>query len=295
MDKLLSEFEGQASSADDGRKALNAYLRACDTLGINKSGRVIRKVWHWTQRISAVLLIPLLGGLAYLSFFRPDAPQPTWTEVVVPTSLTQDILLSDGSKLTLSPGSRLTYPDIFCTDTREVFLDGEIKAEITKDPEHPFIIHSGNSAVKVYGTKFNFKTYSQSDYVEVLLVEGAISFDVRTGSRTQTVPMKPGEFVQYSRSTEIIEKTSMDEASISLFTSDGTLKFRDVPLKDVVADLSRKFGEEIIICNAELEKKKIFALFSNGENLETILSSITVSLGYTSLTHNGNVWLINSI
>lgn len=294
MDRILAEIEAQESGAEDRQAALSAYLEACDTLGINKTGRAARRIWQKTQRISAILLIPLAAGLAYMTFSKEESSQPQWAEITVPAAQTQDILLQDGSRLTVSAGSRVTYPDAFKGETRDIFLDGEVMAEIAKNPEHPFIIHSGNLAVKVYGTKFNFKTYSRSDFAEVLLMEGSISLDVQTESGLKTIPLTPGEYVNYNKSTGIIEKSKLDEDSIGLLTDGQTLKFRDIPLKEVAAELSRRFGEEIIICDPALEQTKLYAIYSNGENLEEILSNISVSLGHASLTHNGNIWLINS-
>lgn len=294
MDRILSELEYQTLDPGDRRAALYAYDKACKTLGIDNTGRTLRKVWRWTQRISAVLFVPLIAGLTYALLFKSEPADSKWAELIVPDMQTQELLLPDGSKLVVSAGSRVTYPYSFNGKTREVFLDGEVQADIAKDPEHPFIIHSGNIAVKVYGTKFNFKTFSKSDYVEVLLKEGSISLDAQTEAGLRSVPMIPGEFVQYCRSTEIIEKTSLDEYSISLFDDGNTLRFGNIPLGEVAAELSRRFGEDVIVCNTTLEKTKLYAIYSNGENLEEILSNITASLGGARLIHSGNVWLIDS-
>lgn len=294
MDRILAELENRPQDAEDRRAALYAYYKACDTLGIKDAGRAVRKVWRWTQRATAVLFIPLLAGLAYALFFKAEPADSKWAELVVPDMQTQELVLPDGSKLVVNAGSRVTYPDSFNGGTREVFLDGEVQADIATDPEHPFIIHSGNLAVKVYGTKFNFKTYSKSDYAEVLLTEGSISLDAQTGAGLRTVPMKPGEFVQYCRSTEIIEKSSLDENSIALLSDNRTLKFRDIPLNEIASELGRRFGEEVVVCSPALAETKLFAIYSNGETLEEILSNITVSLSGARLIHNGKVWMIDS-
>lgn len=294
MDRILAELERRPQDAVDRRAALYAYERACDTLGIKDAGRVARKVWRWTQRICAVLFIPLIAGLAYTLFFKAEPADSKWAELIVSDMQAQELVLPDGSKLIVNAGSRVTYPDSFNGDTREVFLDGEVQADIATDPEHPFIIHSGNLAVKVYGTKFNFKTYSKSDYAEVLLTEGSISLDARTEAGLRTIPMKPGEFVQYCRSTEIIEKSSLDKNSIALLSDNRTLKFRNLPLNEIASELERRFGEEVVICSPALAKTKMFAIYSNGETLEEILSNITVSLGCARLTHSGKVWMIDS-
>ena len=106
--------------------------------------------------------------------------------------------------------------------------------------------------------------------------------------------MKPGELVQYCRSTEIIEKSSLDKNSIALHSDSRTLKFRNLPLNEIASELGRRFGEEVVVCSPALAKTKMFAIYSNGETLEEILSNITVSLGCARLTHSGKVWMIDS-
>ena len=42
-------------------------------------------------------------------------------------------------------------------DNKFAFVEGEVFAEVAKNPENPFIIASGDVDVKVLGTTFNFK------------------------------------------------------------------------------------------------------------------------------------------
>lgn len=54
--------------------------------------------------------------------------------------------------LHLNAGTRFTYPSSFQGSERRVFIEGEVFAEVAKNPEQPFIIASGDVDVKVLGT-----------------------------------------------------------------------------------------------------------------------------------------------
>lgn len=58
------------------------------------------------------------------------------------------------------------------TEYREVELDGEAFFKVTKS-NHPFIVKTGKSFVKVYGTEFNVNNDPAGD-VEVVLVNGSV-------------------------------------------------------------------------------------------------------------------------
>src|SRR6185312_1184828 len=69
------------------------------------------------------------------------------TNQVVVTNMTnaiQKIVLSDGSKVWLSPNSKLTYSKLFGNHTRQVSMTGEAFFEVTKDAKKPFSIYSEN-------------------------------------------------------------------------------------------------------------------------------------------------------
>lgn len=289
MDRLLSELEKLPS---DRKKALAAYKTAKKSLGLGRSERFLENGWKWAQRACVCLILPLAGFLIYYACFDPSREAVKWAEVIVAAKDTCSLVLPDGSRLKINSGSRVTYPETFRGDTRDIFLDGEVLADITTNPSHPFIIHSGDLAVKVFGTKFNFKTYSKSDFVEVYLMEGSVEFDVDNGTRSQSVSMVPGELLQYSKSSGVIDKKPFKMDAKLSFDQNGSFCFKDIPLGDIANDLKIRFDQNIIIADKELESKRIYAIFSNNERIEQILASISVSLGGPKITKVGNTFII---
>ena len=52
----------------------------------------------------------------------------------------QTLTLSDGTKLHVNSGTRVIYPSDFTEDKREIFVSGELFADVAKDPDKAFII-----------------------------------------------------------------------------------------------------------------------------------------------------------
>ena len=111
------------------------------------------------------------------------------------TSESKRITLSDRSIIHLSPNTVLKVASSFGKSTqREVYLDGgEAFFEVTKDPEHPFIVHAGQINTKVLGTKFAVTT-STKGLTEVSVSEGKVA--VGDSKKTFDV-LLPGKKLSY--------------------------------------------------------------------------------------------------
>ncbi|HEY8783289.1 MAG TPA: FecR family protein [Mucilaginibacter sp.] len=102
------------------------------------------------------------------------------------------ISLSDGTVITLNSETTLKYPSAFTGKTREVYLDGEAFFDVAKDHQHPFIVHAGKMSVRVLGTAFNIKSYSNDTRSETTLIRGAI--EVTLADRpSDRIILKPHE------------------------------------------------------------------------------------------------------
>ena len=80
------------------------------------------------------------------------------------------LTLEDGSQVTLQPKSKLSYPEHFNADKREVYLTGEAFFEVEKNPQKPFFVYSGKVTTKVLGTSFYVKNLDGIKKIEVEVV-----------------------------------------------------------------------------------------------------------------------------
>ena len=135
-----------------------------------------------------------------------------WNDITIPNGTQQALTLSDGTVLHLNAGTRVIYPAQFTGDKREIFINGEVFADVAKDPDKPFIISAGDIQVEVLGTH-HFRAYNNLETVEVALVEGAVLFETENSQQER---LKAGEMVQYNRTTRQINRELFSRTSISL-------------------------------------------------------------------------------
>lgn len=80
--------------------------------------------------------------------------------------------MADGTTVWLNSDSHIRYPVTFSSNTRQVELEGEAYFEVTKDVEKPFIVRMNEYNVRVTGTQFNVRNYSNEKGPATTLVEG---------------------------------------------------------------------------------------------------------------------------
>ena len=243
----------------------------------------------WSQRIAAILIVPLLCAVCLL--YATRQPEVEWFEKQVPYGEIASLTLPDGTHLHLNSGSRITYPSAFTGKERRIFVDGEIFADVAKDPHKPFIIRSGDVGIRVLGTKFNFKSYTNTDCIELLLVDGAVQFDIDTDTRKQQLRMEPGDLVLYDRVSNDINLSTFQPEHFKSFADNRAIHFFNLRMHDIALDLERLFGTRIVILDEALAQTRYFAYFTNNETLDQILSAINSDRKMKISRRDGVVYL----
>lgn len=269
---IMSDME-----AKDMTVSSPAYAKVSRRLGLERKSRfekTARKIGRWVMGVAACMLVPLLGAFVYDRISVPE--QVDWMELKVPYGQTDELVLADGTRLRLNAGTRVTYPSAFLGNERRVFIEGEVFAEVAKNPEQPFVIASGDVDVKVLGTTFNFKAYDNTECVELILLEGAVQVDIDANTRTKQIQLHPGEMIQYDRKNGEIEMKDFQPHLYKGFHDNGSIHFFNLRLSDIASDLERLFGVKVVLLDEELAETRYFAWFSNNETLDQILDGINV-------------------
>lgn len=224
-------------------------------------------------RVAAMLTLPLAIALSWL-LVRGDAQGTEWLDITVPAGECSVVQLSDGSTLHVNAGSRVIYPSRFDGKERKIFLTGELFADVAKDAEHPFIVSVGDVSVQVLGTRFNLRAYENAENIEVALVEGSVLFKP---SLLEGAVLLPGELIQYHRPTRSLIRDNFDIDGY-LCPSMGTgFYFNNLPFGDIVVLLEQNFNVSIDVDDKHLLERTYTAYFSNGEDVDEILSKINNS------------------
>ena len=246
-------------------KQLNTLYLAVDTQHITKkidTEKALDKVksrtkvrnlswWGWTQRIAAILSVPLLIGVL--------------------------ALYPDSTVVHLNSESSLRYPTFFAGDVRQVELNGEAYFDVTHHPRKRFIVSTPHhSQVEVYGTSFNVEAYGNETPISTTLIKGSVGFIYKNSKgKFQKSMLSPRQKLVYSPQTGDI-KCYVTSGESEISWKDGKLIFNDTPLDEVLHMLGKRFNVEFVLSNKELKGCSFTGTFTH-QRLERIMEYFRIS------------------
>ncbi|MDR1098132.1 MAG: DUF4974 domain-containing protein [Tannerella sp.] len=151
--------------------------------------------------------------------------------------------LPDGTKVWLNTNSRLSCPDRFDGQRRTVTLDGEGYFEVSHDEANPFWVETDGFAVKVLGTVFDVKNYSDGATSETVLLSGKVEIDFKNGGTPVT--LLPGQKMSCNRQTGDYRIDPVDASEYALWKNDR-LVMNNEELETVFRKMERWYNLELV-------------------------------------------------
>lgn len=181
--------------------------------------------------------------ISTLAFFGLKQMRTTSEKATITAS--SEIVLPDGSNISLNVGSRIIYEKGFGETHRNITLKGEAFFDISKNAEIPFIIKANEASIEVIGTQFNVKAYKKQSQVKVLVTEGKVQlFDTKQPEKKTL--LVAGEAAIYDRKVKVI-KREPDSNQNDIAWKTRIIDFNNAPLNEVVKVLSNTYHYEFIV------------------------------------------------
>lgn len=250
----------------------SALKRVNQKIGYSGRQRIHIPFYKKTLRIAAVL-IPLLliaGGYLYYT-------QNKLIEITVAYGDTRHLFLPDSSEIWINSGSNIKYPKSFTDNQRLVYLEGEAYFSVKKDQAKPFIVKTERLSVKVLGTKFNVKAYSDDENITTTLTSGKV--EVSTQSREKQI-LEPNEQLTYNIKTSMMNIENISPAETDAWLT-GQLLFINSSFQDIKQTLERHFDVTIDDRTTIPESRLYTVKFLKGETLDEILHVLKDVIGFT--------------
>ena len=229
---------------------------------------------RWIQIAAAVVIL----FVSAVALFNLDVQYSNKNEIAVNTieKLSQPgqkitSVLPDGSLVKMNADTRITIPEFFTQNKREVTLIGEAYFEVVKDPARPFIIHVDGFTVEVLGTSFNVKAYENNGYRGVAVKSGKVA--VTNLKKKQVINLTKNEMVLLDEEEEMKKLPILDEDLFFGWT-DQRMVFKDHSLEDVLHAISNWYGVDIAI-SEEISSDKPYTANYKNPVLEEVMQSLS--------------------
>lgn len=189
----------------------------------------------------AALTLPVAGYVGWYQGLIPDGYESYEAQ-----DATRLVTMSDGSRIELNLGTRLTYLNY--RDRRSVTLSrGEAFFEVSHDRNHPFVVDVGRGSVKVTGTRFNVWLYE--DQVRVTLLDGSVRVRSDRDQPSSDLPLEPGMQARFQPGDSQPDVHRTDRHDTSLAWRTGKVIFDDLPLSEALPMINRYLPEPVLLAD----------------------------------------------
>ena len=258
-----------------------------------------RSAWRTPSlRWAAAAVFTLSAGAAWWQH-RPTPTGIQWVQRSNLTQQPQELVLTDGSHVTLAVGSTLKYSAGLAGPRREVYLTGEAFFKVAKNPDKAFLVYTDKLIATVLGTSFVVKGYAGQPG-SVAVREGRVAVQPRQGAELSATPnqpaatgvlLLPNQQVTYSAAIRHLAKELVEKPVILI---PQPLAFKNRPVAEVLIALEKAYGVNIVYDPAKLRDCTITINFEDDslfEQLNTLCKALDAKY---EMANNAQIIFVSS-
>lgn len=211
----------------------------------------------------------------------------------------KNVLLPEGSTITLQPGSKISYPGTFNKAEREIYLEGEAFFEVKRDETRPFLVYTNEITTKVLGTSFTIKAHPGEKSITVAVKTGKVSVYTKqakskTPSRSNETILTPNQQVVYNRKENKVSRMLVpDPQAIMPAEEIKKWHFEEASVTEIFIALEKIYGVDIVFNEKLLSSCTLTTSISDGpifKRLDIICKAIgtTYTVEETQIIINGS-------
>jgi transmembrane sensor len=279
--RILSAVHGEPHTqhALDEAAAISRHEAAEHIAGATKERSVWLVLGIGAVALAAVIAIGYLVDRAGADDSASSAVNASDARVVSSLAAQVGIVtLDDGTKVRLAPDSKLFIPKAFGGKLRAVKLEGAAAFDVAKGRDRDFRVLAGNSMIVAKGTAFTVRDYPADSAVTVVVTEGAV--EVRQGKTVSPLQANSALVMRANAAPRIASAEERDAADA---WRTGTLAITNLPLRDVLPQLSRWYGLYVTVVDTTLLARTVTlraSIDSSHQAIRAIEQSAKVEFGY---------------
>lgn len=278
---LIQKFNYRKASTDDER--FNRILKnvLLENPSKNQEQQTRKKdifmgLETWIKVAAVFLFILTFAFIIRINLSNPEVESPIhYISKQNPFGQKSTILLPDSTVVTLNSGSRITYPETFTSEYRDVELKGEAFFKVAEIDQQPFRVKSGEIYTIALGTSFNVKAFETDSKISISLNTGKVKISGVHNQLEETLILNPGEKIIYNPILQEGEILEFDR-ELEFSWKDGILIFKKTKMKDFIDRIERWYGVKVELSGNSEDECKITGRFEN-ETLKIVLESLQFS------------------
>lgn len=197
------------------------------------------------------------------------APQEQCFRYANNETSTRTLMLGDGTKVFLRPGSEIRYNVTEYADRREINLEGDAYFDVARDTLRPLTVKTRNISVRVLGTAFTVRSGLNFPNTEVILERGLVRLLSPEG--LPMVNLSPDQKAVYD-SGEGVVAVSSEKALPYVARHFSLVSLDNASLGEIMATLQNAYGVRILPVGAYESNKRFYFSYLTTDSLSDVLT-----------------------
>lgn len=193
----------------------------------------------------------------------------------------KELVLPDGSIVTLNRNSSIKFPKKFASKNRLVEFTGEAFFKISKNKNKPFIIKSNNAKITVLGTSFNVNSKNKKNIL-VTVKTGKVKFEKKNKEHLILIAGETGEI----KNSKILKKKNLNKNFLSWKTKQ--FEYYGEKLSKVISDFNDVYQVNITTSTTDINNLQITTTI-NGKDVYVALNIICQANNLKYTTNKNNI------
>lgn len=226
-------------------------------------------------KYAAIITLAIIGGYLLHSVTTMTGNiEISMNEISVPNGNRSLIILPDGSKTWLTNGSKISYPENFTGETREIKLEGEAFFTVAHNEGKPFYVNIGAHRVKVLGTEFSVLAYPDDNIVQVDLVSGKVQMDIQDkAGNYKSYSLKPLHSLVLDKTSGSLKNNIKIPDGFFKYWQKGVYEFKDESFDSLAQKIERLYSVTIVFEDSRLRQSAFTGAFHVDSNIYTIIET----------------------
>ncbi|MDN3670702.1 FecR domain-containing protein [Echinicola jeungdonensis] len=271
--------ETTSSQLEEKENILNNILSQSPEVKVSKNtpekpgkGTPIR-ILTQVSRIAAIILLAV--ALSWMTnYFLNQGQQDIPAQIATLSKETPfgeklKFKLPDGTIVWLNSGSKISYPEKFSENQRQVHLEGEGFFDVAENPNKPFKVVSGELTTIALGTSFNI-SHMGNNKLDIALLTGKVK--IQNSQTRENILLVPGQELKYIPNEGKTNVGNFDPIEVAGW-KDGILSFKNADVQEVIQKLERWYGINISTSGQPKRNWNLTGKYKN-ESLKIVLERI---------------------
>ncbi len=215
------------------------------------------------NKVAATLAASLLIGVVGLQAFQQFGVHAYQTG----KGEQKTISLADGSQIQLNTDTEITIDRDLWGGQKISLIRGEALFDIRHDPNRELEVAAGNGLIRDIGTRFD--VYAQPNRVDLAILEGKVALIT---PQTPSTVLIAGQATAYGNNGQMLASPLHDVRNATAWQN-GKLVFADLPLPDVLAQISRYHDVAFIVADPKLNELRVSGTFKSA-NLQLLMETL---------------------